>query len=161
MRWQKKRWSSNSTLRSIDNSGILQCFRGTTVCAASGGLDMHVPEPFLQTKQSLWLQRLLQGEVLPAAWMKRKYIFTLYETSPPWRGSWSSGSHCWPNPVRRWVAVCSTWFGSPLSFHQPWQTPTARLSLLCLSRCAITLYNVAPVCNKRAAQTHWDVMWIT
>lgn len=50
MRWQKKRWSSNSTLRSTDSSGILQCFRGTTVCAARGGLDMHVPEPFLQTK---------------------------------------------------------------------------------------------------------------
>ena len=62
MRWQKKRWSSNSTLRSTDNSGILQCFRGTTVCAASGGLDMHVPEPFLQGKKrkKLLYRNLLQ-----------------------------------------------------------------------------------------------------
>lgn len=51
MRWQKKRWSSNSTFRSTDNSGILQCFRGTTVWAASGGLDMQVPEPLLLTDQ--------------------------------------------------------------------------------------------------------------
>lgn len=51
MRWQKKRWSSNNTFRSTDNSGILQCFRGTTVWAARGGLDMHVPGLFLLTDQ--------------------------------------------------------------------------------------------------------------
>lgn len=48
MRWQIKRCSSKRTLQSTDSSGILQCFRGTTVCAASGGLDMQVPDPFLQ-----------------------------------------------------------------------------------------------------------------
>ncbi len=139
MRWQKKRWSSNSTLRSTDNSGILQCFRGTTVCVASGGLDMHVPEPFLQMKQSFWLWR-----THPSSGYKRSLLssrsgytrarLTWYEIAPRWPGSWLSGCRCWPSPVHCSVEVCSTWYGSPLSFRQPSQThPRLTSPQLCVS----------------------------
>lgn len=33
----------------MESSGILQCFSGTTVWVANGGLDIPVPDPFLMT----------------------------------------------------------------------------------------------------------------
>lgn len=43
----------------MDNSGILQCFRGTTVWAAKGGLEMPVPEPFLEHTHDQGLTEIL------------------------------------------------------------------------------------------------------
>jgi len=134
MRWQKKRWSSNNTFRSTDNSGILQCFRGTTVCAARGGLDMHVPEPFLQGKQTAQklLKKLMKCFVMTEpetrgktshTWHRQQYMgLTLYGIAPLWPESWLCGCHCWRSLAHCLTEVCSTWCDSLLSFHRPWQT---------------------------------------
>jgi len=177
MRWQKKRWSSNSTLRSTDNSGILQCFRGTTVCAASGGLDMHVPDPFLETKPQLYYITLWERGTgttgvgqghrdsqaatgtsqLPLCVSSRRMSeLTSSEIAPRWPGSWWSGSRCWPSPVHCSAEVCSTWYGSPLSFHQPSQThprltsPSDTLFLFFI--CTISLLVLVSV---HAEAGHW------
>lgn len=40
------------------------------------------------------------------------------------------------------------WYGLPLSFHQPLQTPTAHLSQPCVSFSNFSRYNLGPVHNK-------------
>lgn len=138
MRWQKKRWSSNSTLRSTDSSGILQCFRGTTVWAASGGLDMHVPDPFLQTEHRTVCSSVLSSWCSPR-WVRIRVRLTWCEIAPLWPGNWSSGCHCWPSLVHCLREVCSTWYGSPLAFHQPSQTHPRLTSLCYVSSFVISL----------------------
>lgn len=64
---------------------------------------------------------------------------TSYEIAPQWQGSWSSGCRCWPSPAHCLVGVCSTWYGSPLSFHQPSQTHPRLTSLRCVSSFMMSL----------------------
>lgn len=79
---------------------------------------------------------------------------TLSEISPLWAGSCWGGCRCRPSPARRSVEVCSMWSGSSPFSHQPWQTPSAYLSLL-----SVYVYDLVQS-NKRPGQTKDNVqLW--
>lgn len=104
--WQKKSCNSNTTLRSTDNSGILQCFRGTTVCAASGGLDMHVPVPFLKTEHKTVIK---QEKLFYDVYIGQLSLPCTWSHPSDWGAGWvvTIADRAWLIAKRR-SAVCGT-----------------------------------------------------
>lgn len=126
MRWHTNRWSSNKTFRSMESSGILQCFSGTTVWVAKGGLDIPVPDPFLK------IHIILSKNVLHSPPSTTHNFLTWSVISHSSQVSWWSGCHCQRSPSHCLVENDSTSFYSLLFFLRPFQvfSPRSRCELI-------------------------------